>query len=252
MTSTAVRLGPDDTLTLTQIKVRDLAPRVLVVGDPARARKAAQLLDDTRQVGENREYVTFTGTYHGTAVSVVSHGIGAAGAGVAFEELCRGGAQRIIRSGTAGGLQPDVVDGSLVIATAAVRRDGLSQHLVPLAFPAVADTAVVVALSEHAASTGLDVHRGVVLTSDAFYPHTLLGNDHELWQQAGCVAVEMEIAPLLVIAALHGVQAGAVLAIDGNPLAEHDPSMAGYQPFREIVHEAVAGALDTALNALVA
>ena len=252
MTGTAPRLGPDDTLTLTQVRVRDLAPRVLVVGDPARARKAAELLEDARQVGENREYLTFTGTYQGTPVSVLSHGIGAAGAGVAFEELCRGGAQRIVRSGTAGGLQPDVLDGSLVVATAAVRRDGLSQHLVPLAFPAVADASVVLALSEQAASTGLDVHRGVVLTSDLFYPHAVLGDDLQLWQHAGCVAVEMEVAALLVVASLHGVQAGAVLAIDGNPLAAEDPSMAGYHPFREVVYQAVAGALTAALGALVA
>lgn len=251
MPSTALRLGPDDTLPLMQVQVRDLASRVLVVGDPGRARKAAALLEDPRRVGENREYVTFTGSFQGVAVSVVSHGVGAAGAGVAFEELCRGGAERIIRSGTAGGLQPDVLDGALVVATAAVRGDGLSQHLVPLSFPAVADTALVVALSEHAASSGADVHRGVVLTSDLFYPHALLGSDHLLWQQAGCVAVEMEVAPLLVIAALHRVQAGAVLAIDGNPLAAKDTSMAGYQPFRQVVDEAVDRALQTALQALV-
>lgn len=247
-----VRLGPDDTLTLTRVPVRDLARRVLVVGDPERARKvAAELLDDARQVGQNREYLTFTGTYRGTEVSVMSHGVGAAGAAVAFEELCRGGAQRIIRSGTAGGMQPGVRDGAVVVATGAVRRDGLSVQLVPPEFPAVADAELVLALWEAAGRTGLERHRGVVLTSDAFYPHPVLGSDHRLWQQAGCVAVEMEVAALLVTAALHAVPAGAVLAVDGNPLAQEDEGMSDYQPFREIVHRAVDGALRCALEALV-
>lgn len=252
MTNAPLRVGAGATLTLTQIPVRDLAKRVLVVGDPARARIYSALLDGGRLISQNREYVTFTGTYQGTEVSIVSHGVGAPGAVVAFEELCRAGVERIVRAGTAGGLQPDVVDGSLVVATAAVREDGLTGRLVPLSFPAVADSTLVESLAAHASTTGLTVHRGIVLTSALFYPHDVLGGDHLMWQRAGCLAVEMEIAPLLITAALHEVAAAAVLAIDGNPLAEQDDDMSGYQPFREIVDTAVAGAVECALKALVA
>jgi uridine phosphorylase len=224
---------------------------VLVVGDPGRAQKAAALLTDARRVGANREYVTYTGSYAGTPVSIASHGVGSAGAAVCFEELCRGGVERVVRAGTAGGLQPEVRDGSLVVATAAVREEGLTRHLVPLSYPAVADADVVVALRELARSSGLDVHTGVVLTSDCFYPLPVLGVDHELWQRAGCVAVEMEMAALLVIAAQHGVAAGGILAVDGNPLAERDLDMSGYRPFREVVDRAVEAALHAGLRALV-
>lgn len=41
-----------------------------------------------------------------------------------------------------------------------------------------------------------------------------------------------------------------MLAIGGNPLLAQDPSLAGYHPFREIVHEAVA--VTAALGALIA
>lgn len=252
MTRRTVRLADDDVLPLARVRVGDLARRVLVVGDPGRVAKAATLLDDARQVGANREYVTYTGSFDGTPVSVASHGVGAAGAAVSFEELCRGGAERVIRAGTAGGLQPEVRDGSLVIATAAVREEGVTRHLVPLSYPAVADADVVTALRDRAASGDLEVHSGVVLTSDCFYPLPVLGVDHELWQRAGCVAVEMEMAALLVIAAQHGVPAGGILAIDGNPLAEQDADMSGYQPFRQVVDRAVDAALDVALRALVA
>ena len=247
-----VRLTAQDTLPLSQVRVSDLASRVLVAGDPARVERISARLEGARRVGANREYVSYTGTFRGTAVSVVSHGVGSAGAGALFEELCRAGAERIVRVGTAGGLQADVIDGDLVVATAAVRGDGLSQRLIPLAWPAAADAQVTVTLRDAAARTGLKAHVGVVLTSDNFYPSPVLPNDQPMWRDAGALAVEMEVSALLTVASLHGVAAGAVLAIDGNPLAEQDESMAGYEPFREVVDRAVEGAITAGLEALVA
>lgn len=247
-----IRVPANSTLTLSQIPVSELADLVMVVGDPARAQEYSALLDDVRPVASNREYVSFTGSHKGVLVSIVSHGIGGAGANVLFEELCRAGVRRIIRAGTAGGLQPEVVDGSIVVATAAVRQDGVTQLLVPVQYPAVADPVVVLALDAAASQQELDVHRGIVLTSAVFYPHDVLGSDLEQWQRAGCVAVEMEVAALLVTASLHGVQAGAVLAIDGNPLQQADKNMEDYSPFRDIVRAAVRGAVVTALDALIA
>jgi uridine phosphorylase len=63
--------------------------------------------------------------------------------------------------------------------------------------------------------------------------------------------VEMEVAALFVIASLHRVAAGAILAIDGNPLLEHDENMESYNPDREVVHRAVEAMIDCALSGLV-
>lgn len=249
---TLVRLNPEDTLPIIQVKVSDLAPRVLVAGDPARVERIAEQLTNARRVGANREYVSYTGEYEGRLVSVVSHGVGSAGAAAAFEELCRAGVERIIRVGTAGGLQPDVVDGDIVVATAAVRAEGLSARLVPLEYPAISDLDVALALRTAAANSGLNVHNGIVLTADNFYPSPVLPNDQPMWRDAGVMAVEMEVAGLFTVASLNRVAAGAVLAIDGNPLAAADESMAGYEPFREIVDQAVAGTITAGLRALIA
>lgn len=248
----SIRLTDDDVLPLTRVRVGDLAQCALVVGDPARAARAAELLTDARKVGENREYVAFTGSFQGVPVTVASHGVGAAGAGVCFEELCRGRVRRIVRAGTAGGIQPEVTDGDLVVATGAVRDEGLTPQLVPLSYPAVADAELVLALRTQARQTGTTVHCGVVLTTDCFYPLDVLEDSQRLWQRAGIVAVEMETAALLVIAAQHGVAAGAVFAIDGNPLAAADRTMSDYQPFREIVRQATRRAVQAALQVLVA
>lgn len=73
-----------------------------------------------------------------------------------------------------------------------------------------------------------------------------------MWRDAGVIAVELEVAALFTVASLNGVRAGAVLAIDGNPLADADESMAGYEPFREIVDRAVEAAIRAGLDALIA
>ncbi len=248
-----VRLPADAELPLLRTRVSDLADRALVVGDPARAARVAERLDGATRLAANREYHVYGGTYRGVPVTVASHGVGAAGAAVCFEELARGGVARIIRSGTAGGMQPEVVDGAIVVATGAVRADGVSHQLVPTEFPAIATPELTVALKQAAAATGLDVHSGVVLTGDMFYPSEVItGVDLRMWQRAGVVAVEMEAAALFVIASLHGIESAGVFAIDGNPLAAKDEAMDGYDPYREVVTRAVDGSLAAALDVLVA
>ena len=222
-----VRLNDEDVLGLSRVRVSDVESRVLVAGDPSRAERIAGLLSNVREVGRNREYLTFTGEYQGVSVTIMSHGVGSAGAGAVFEELCRAGATRIIRVGTAGGIQRDVVDGDIVVATAAVRGEGLSRSLVPLEYPAVADPALAVALAEEADNIESDrtVHQGVVLTSDNFYPSPVMENTQPMWREAGVLAVEMEVAALLTVASLNGVSAAAIVAVDGNPLIDDDDGM---------------------------
>jgi uridine phosphorylase len=217
------------------------------------------MLDGGEQIALNREYVTWTGHWKGVPVSVVSHGVGANGAAACFEELSRAGATTIIRVGTAGGLAPEVTDGALVVASGAVRADGLSEALAPLAYPALADPRLTAALAQAARATGLPVHVGVAATVAAFYPSPLTtyggpaqALPHTVWRDCGAIAVEMEAAALLVLAALHRVAAGVILAIDGNPLAQGDASMSTYDPDRAVVDQAKLAALKAGLDALAA
>lgn len=225
--------------------------RLLVVGDPRRVDQVAELLSGVDTISKNREYHLVKGSYQGMEIGVASHGVGSAGAGACFEELCQSGACRIIRCGSAGGMQRGVGAGDIVIARGAVREDGLSRKLVPESYPAIATPDIVFAMRHAAATSGLDVQEGIVLTSDMFYPHDILGSDLPLWQKAGVTAVEMECATLFVICGLHGVETGAVVAVDGNPLEQDDGSMTSYNPRQDAVRDAVAGAIRIALDALV-
>lgn len=227
----------------------EIPVRALVVGDPDRAERIAARLDGARELGRFREYVTFAGEHRGVPVAVSSHGVGAPGAALCFEELHRAGVQRIIRAGTCGGLQRDVRDGDLVIATGAIREDGLTPGLVPSSFPALASVDVVTRLRQAVRDVDHPVHEGVVLTGAVFYPHDVLGSSLATWAAAGAVAVEMECAALFVIGALNGTEVGALLTADGNPLhGEED----GYNPHRDVVRDAVDVMIGVALDALIA
>lgn len=257
---------PDTILPILGVRAGDVHPRVLVVGDPERVADVATHLDHAVEIGRSREYVTSTGTYDGVGVTVASHGVGAAGAAICFEELCRAGITHLVRAGTCGGLQEAVVDGDLVVGVAAVRDDGLTDRLVPDGWPAVADPALTLALAREAAAaagtgvadtatsvgagTGHTVHSGTVLTTADFYASPL--DAEPRWRRhhrAGALAIEMEHAPLLVVAQQHGVAAGGIFAVDGNLLGAAS-DMSDYDPNREVVAAAKAAMIPAALRAL--
>lgn len=237
----------EDFLPLLAVEPDKIADRVLVCGDPARAKKIAERLDRAEEISYNREYRLFNGRKDGEKISVVSHGVGAAGAAVCFEELISGGAREIIRVGTAGSLAPDrLEDGDIVIASAAVRKDGVTHQLVETEFPATADVELTRRLQKSADNMGLKTCTGIVLTADVFYPE-LEEVPNDYYSQTGALAVEMEASALFVIASLNEVRAGAVMAIDGIAV---DWAADEYDPHREEVDKAVAKEIELALRAL--
>jgi uridine phosphorylase len=242
--------NPDKLLPNLKTRSSDLASHALVVGDPKRAALAAELLSNVEEVGNFREYRTFTGEFAAKRVTISSHGVGGAGASVCFEELMQGGVKTIIRAGTCGAMRRGIRDGELVIGTGAIREDGTSERLMPIAYPAIADRDVISALEAAAAAQGdTRLHEGIILTQSYFYPG-ILPSAVDRWLKADVdvCAVEMELATLLIIAALHGARAGGIFASDGNMTEEAD--MAEYDPHRSVVEEGVRAMLRIALDAL--
>ncbi len=238
-------------LPITGLTVGEVSATALVCGDPARATRIAEQLQDVRLLSDQREYRIFNGRYNGQPVTVCSHGIGAPGAAIAFEELITAGVQKIIRVGTCGSMQPDIEAGSLIIATAAVQNTGYAREVVPQGYPAAADPALTLGLAQAAADLNLATRIGIVLTRDAFYGG--VGGpglpDYEQLSAANVLAVEMECAALFVVSALRGVRSGAILTVDGNVLQTPE-SMDDYRPHRAVVTQAIGDSIRIALQTL--
>src|SRR5262245_29543461 len=157
-------MAASDLLPVIRVPRGTVTPYVITVGDPERAASVADRLEGSREVGSFREYVSFQGTYQGVPLTVTSHGVGGAGAAVAFEELIQGGAKTIIRLGTCGAFPPHIRSGDLLIATGAAREDGVSAQLLPLSYPALADIDVTRSLIDAAtAAGGITFAVGVIL-----------------------------------------------------------------------------------------
>jgi len=232
---------------ICQIPYNKLPAVVVVVGDPLRAKKIADTMENPELLSANREYHTYVGTWKGARVGVASHGIGGGGASCCFEELIQAGATTIIRAGTAGSFDERFKEGALVVATGAVRCDGASDCLVPLSYPAISHYEVVQALV-NASKSYEDVVSGVglVTTVGCFYDGPS-GNQNRLWAAAKVLAIEMEISTLLVVASIRGIRAGACVNID-NYIFEREVS-GKYEPNREVVHQGTYRMINIALDA---
>ncbi len=229
----------------------DVSRYVLLPGDPARAELIAKHLDGAREIARNREFVTFTGTTGGVPVSVTSTGIGGPSTAIAVEELVRVGADTLIRVGTGGAMQPDIMPGHLVVATAAIRDEGTSHAYMPAAYPAVADHAVADALAQAARESGRPLHMGVVHSKDSFYgqkePQRMpiaerLQSNWKAWVQGGALLSEMETASLFVLASVLGVRAGSVCVAASND--GHAVRLQPGEELRSAMGAVVACALD--------
>ncbi len=235
----------------TKLEIGTVSPAVLVCGDVVRAEMVAAQLLDVQLLAEWREYRSYQGSYNGRIITVTSHGIGAPGAAIAFEELIAAGAKQIIRVGSCGSLQSDIHSGDLIVATAAVQNTGYGRETVPDGFPAVADVDLTLALRTAATKKGISVRSGIILTRDNFYAgiKTNAVPDYQQLSAANVLAVEMECAALFVVGALRNVQTGAILAVDGNVL-EQGELMDKFNPHRDVVTQAFGAEIKIALEAI--
>ena len=201
----------------------DVGRYVLLPGDPFRTDYIASFLEDPKLVAHNREHKTWTGTLNGVPVSVTSTGMGGPSAAIAIEELIHCGADTFIRIGTAGRLCPESQDPAIqgIIATGAVRAEGLTGEYVPYEYPAIADRHVVAALADSAEEFGYNFKEGIVHCKDSFYgqidPDGLPNGDllkykWKAWERSRVMATEMETAALFVLASIRGCRAGSIVS----------------------------------------
>ena len=210
-----------------KVKPGDLAPTVLLPGDPKRASKIASQWDSHQKIAEYRQFVSYTGKYLGAPISVTSSGIGPSACEIAQIELKNVGIENVIRVGSCGALQEDMELGDLVISEAAVRLEDTSHHYVMREFPAVASRKITDALIRACEEKNLPYHVGITASSSSFYN----GQGRESWndylpshrqnlvsdlQKAGVLNFEMEASLLFVLGKIFKMEVGAICAVYAN------------------------------------
>src|SRR5581483_1315727 len=188
----------------------DLAERVLLPGDPARALLLAELLlEGTKMFNHHRGLWGYTGLApDGEPLTIQSTGMGGPSAAIVISELADLGARRLLRVGTCGALQAGLELGDLVVVSETLAADGTSRSLG--AGDRVAAGAGLLAALSASVATEPGVHSKPVVSTDLFYD--VRGLEHG-WSAAGALAVEMEAATLYALADGRGLDAAALLVV---------------------------------------
>ncbi len=224
-----------------------IAPVVLMPGDPLRARWVAQrFLTDAICYNEVRGMLGYTGTWQGHPVSVQGSGMGQPSMAIYAEELFRSyDVQSVIRIGSCGALKTGVAIRDVIIGSGACTDSSMNTHRFGgYHFAPVADFGLLRAAVEAAeASSELRHHVGLLFSSDSFYSPradlTALMTDH------GVLGIEMEAAALYTIAAAHQRRALAICTVSDHLVTGEETSAAEReQSFEDMVRIALSAAFN--------
>ncbi|MEV6489036.1 purine-nucleoside phosphorylase [Actinoplanes sp. NPDC051633] len=196
----------------------EIAERVLLPGDPMRAKWIAEtFLDDPKCYTEVRGMLGFTGTWQGVRVSVQGSGMGMPSASIYTHELINEyGVKSLIRIGSCGALAEELQLGDVIAAIGSAtdsnmnrtRFDGLVDYA------PVADFDLLRTSVDVAERRNTTIRVGPILAADAFY--TDRPDLYDALAAYGVLAVEMESAAIYTIAARYKAKALTILTVSDH------------------------------------
>jgi uridine phosphorylase len=157
----------------------------------------------------------------GAPLTVQATGVGGPSAAVVAEELISLGARRLVRIGTCAALAPELELGAVIAADTVLGADGTSAAL-------GADGALAPDPRLLERLTAAGARPATVVSTDLYYDAA--GGGATSWIEKGAMAVDMEAAAILQVAARRGVEAACVMGVT----AAHGSGPANPQQIEEI------------------
>lgn len=135
-------INPDGSVFHLHLLPEQLTDRIILVGDPGRVNLVAEHFDTRDFEVSSREFHTIGGTYKGKPIMCLSHGIGPDNIDIVINELdalanidfktreikATHRTLSMVRIGTSGALQPELLLGTPVIAEKAIGFDGVLNY----------------------------------------------------------------------------------------------------------------------------
>lgn len=228
----------------------EVAPRVLLPGDPLRARWIAEnFLEDATCYSSVRGMLGFTGRYAGERFSVQGTGMGQPSAAIYVSELIRDyDAQQLVRVGSCGAISDSLRVRDIVLAISASTDSAMNRiRFEGLDYAATADYTLLRAASDAADAASLPAVVAPLFSADAFYsdrPELLMR-----MAEYGVVAVEMECSALYTLAAKYGRQALTICTVSDHVLTgEQTSAQERQETFEDMVGLALQALLSTSVS----
>ncbi|MBQ6323646.1 MAG: purine-nucleoside phosphorylase [Bacilli bacterium] len=198
-------------------KLEDIAPIVLMPGDPLRAKYIAEnFLDDYKLVNQVRNMFGYTGYYKGKKVTVFASGMGIPSIGIYSYELYKFyNVEKIIRIGTCGSFNKDIKLLDVILSSGAycksyfdVLLDGVDVDFIK------SNAELNRQIMNTAKKENITLKYGKTITSDVF---DLYCDDAERFRDnfpdMNFLSVEMEAFGLFYIANKLGKEAACLMTV---------------------------------------
>lgn len=199
-----------------------------VIDQVVSERKARVLLEHHWEDGPHPLYEI---ELDGKRLAFYHPGIGGPLSAGLLEDIIACGCRKFIACGGAGVLAKNIAVGKLIVLTSAVRDEGTSYHYLPPSRVVTAQPVGVKALTDTLEDAGVPYIAGKTWTTDAPYRET--AGKVAARRGEGCLAVEMEAASMMAVAAFRGVSYGQVL-YGGDDLSGSEWDNRGWQSRREV------------------
>lgn len=206
-------------------KKGDIADKILLPGDPLRAKYIAEtFLENPICYNNVRGMLGYTGLYKGKRVSVQGTGMGIPSISIYVHELIQEfGCKTLIRVGSCGSMQEHIKVRDIIIAMSASTDSNINRiNFGQSDYAPTANFDLVSKANSYAKELNMPAWVGGVFTSDNFYADSPSG-----WQQMakyGVLGIEMEAAALYSIASKFGVDALALLTVSDSMLTHEATS----------------------------
>ena len=195
----------------------DIAPLVIMPGDPKRAERIAKTrMENVRLVSDVRGIGAWTGTVDGVEMTAMASGMGVPSLSIYANELySQYGVKRIVRVGTCGGIADKVKVKDVIIASSAHTNSAVATIDVPgVSLSLAASYDMLRGAVDFARAGERSVHIGAVYTSDFFYSSRM--DIIPALKKIDTLGVEMEAAGLYACALTHGAEALTVLTVSDH------------------------------------
>jgi len=194
--------------------------------DPAEL--VADKLENAELVGKSGMFTSWSGYYKGAHITAVSGGSGAPEMEmIMYDFLEYTDASTFVRLGGSGGYGDEVNPGDIVIASGAVRAEGMTRSYIDAGYPAASSFEVVLAMVQAAEKQSLPYHVGVTVSVDSDYVgggRPGVGGYMQPWNvehagiynRAGCLNGDRESSAVITLANLFGRRGGSICSVSDN------------------------------------
>lgn len=202
-----------------QAKKGDIAKKVLMPGDPLRAKFIAEtFLENAILVNEVRNMLAYTGTYKGIQVTVMASGMGMPSMGIySYELFSQYDVEQIIRIGSAGAYVSELKLLDIVLAESvwsessfAHTQNGYDKDII------LPDKELNDRILNAAREAGILLTPTRVHSSDVFYCESNVDDYREISRKHQCTCVDMESFALFHNANVLHKQAACLLTISDS------------------------------------